>query len=194
MDESLGLHVLLAVEQIPRRHKVLLSESPEAKESRRKILANKIRVLADDLEKDKEAKHLYIDRPPAISNCPIKYPHTPPLPTFPEYMKEMADFIENRKTPDDPFEEGLKGKKTTRIKLKDFAKKEVLWLLDKLLGYPKRAPREEARLLSNALLDPSDQVTVGQMKQVKRHPHAYKQAPRRNTSDPLQDILSNPWG
>ncbi len=185
MDEAFILPMLRSVANIPPVWKSLNTEPPEKRKKRRATLARKVRVLASELGQDIEAKHIRIVDGKSISQSPL--PNSAPLH---EYLREIANHIETRKTHDDVYYgEFLTGKSTTRMSLKDFAKREIFWLLDEWLDYPKTPPRKEARSLCTVLLGPKMTVTEAQMKMVKRQ--NVKIRPRHNSH--LSALLSRGW-
>ena len=150
--------LLRQILNLPMFWKSLDEESPEARAGRRDLLAEKIRTLAKEIAIDKEGKTFRIIDHKTISTANFNN-----RPTISEFLHDFADSYEIRKLPDDAYL--LKGKATTRNKLKEYVQREVSELLLTLLNYPENNPRADAARLCNAVLN-TNTVTSENMKDI----------------------------
>ena len=152
--------LLRQILNLPMFWKSLDEESPEARAGRRDLLAEKIRTLAKEIEKDYEAKNFRI-----IDHKTVSQTNFNNRPTISDFLHDFADLYEIRKIPDDSYSNFLKGKATTRNKLKEYVQREVSELLLTLLNYPENNPRADAARLCNAVLN-TNTVTSENMKDI----------------------------
>ena len=131
------------------------SESLEQKTKRRQALAKQLRTMANDLNYDPQACWFRITDPQSIFTTPIEGDSQGPK--LSEYLKGVAEVLNT--WPVAPWDTWTEGKRTTRMDLKSFAKREV-WSIIKDFSITKSSPNAEVAEIVNILLElpPSEQV------------------------------------
>lgn len=166
--------MLRHISGLPEIHKSLVTETPEARTDRRRVMAHKIRALALELDADPDAKHYRVmDHKHLTQFRALDWRHPDgqiehrEYPTVATFLRDFAEVLAKSQSSRDAYNTWTVGKKTTRNDLPTFIRREIAQLLDEALAQPKKAPITPAMNLANALREGS--ATYEQMKDTFRH-------------------------
>lgn len=125
-------------------------EHPSDALSRRTSLAAKVRMLADEIATDPQARHIrIIDSERFTTTKLIMNGKTPR--TLSDILSDIADHIDKRQSHSELYA-SIRGDKTTRDAREHFVTRKVIQCVYDLTGRPHQAPRSAITLLVNAAL------------------------------------------
>lgn len=178
--------ILRHIAALPAFHEKIVTETPQAREERRRTLVNKIVDAALAIKDDPEAKHFRIVDHESITNEPagwwlpegsIKRRAYRDYPSIYGFLLDFAEHMSKHKGMSDSYDPWTRGKKTTRNDLPAFIRREIAQMLDELLEQPQEKPITAAMNLANVLLEES--ANYEQMKETFRHFRRSKAVPIR---------------
>ncbi len=193
--DDVFLPVVQALTHVPELWIYAKQETAKKKTERRQALAKKLRSIAKSLDDDPDARWFRISSIDSIFTTPIE---NSAYPTLSEYLKDVGEMLDDMSAPRIadtqmsgfydadgtlhlPDKTGTRtvnlfdmdlfvdGKKTTRMTLKEFAKREA-WNIINSFPLDKSSPNAEIAEIVNILLNlsPEDSVSANDIAKMSK--------------------------